>query len=320
MSSVLALLYMSFLPYFIFISVLALGTYRLWQHRNDTFLLKRSSFITFGLNISLIYAIIATMVVQYTMLFCTSYICQRIETLSFVTGLWLLFYFLNMKNFLIFFRYKWTHSIQQLKWQQLINPTDSSSESQKHETNWFIQHHNTFGSKKYIHRLFFILHLAGFTMHCASFLSTTNAVIASILGISSLLPPILFYPIIVAKTPSFNDIFFVQWESKMTSKILLFILFELFVIAALFTFHPSRILRGIVGGYAFAFSFFAMGYISTFQLIKKNMQWSEDAGLGDVKFNLKTILQNEESIHLFMLHLSKELRLFFCGYTDIHNL
>ena len=282
------------------------GTWQLWQQRTRTFVIKRSSFIAFGLNISLIYAIFATCMVQYTMLFCEGDNCARIESISFVTGLWLLFYFLNCKNFLIFFRYKWTHSIHQLKWQQLINPTD---DKKTHETNWFIQHHHTFGNNRFVYKLFSILHLIGFTLHCASFLVTSNVLIASILGICSLLPPILFYPIIVAKTPSFNDMFFVHWESKIHSRILLLILVELIIIATIISSaHFNIRIGGIVGGLLMSSSFVAMGVVSTFLITKKYDKSREhDKSTIDRKQTLKTILSNEDSIHLFMLHLSKEL-------------
>merc|ERR1712129_346250 len=99
-----------------------MGSIRLQQYNCETFMNKRNLQMTNALNIVLILLIFTNQLVIF------GYV-HHPEGIIFLlsAGLWSICVFvwiclLAIRNWLIFYRYKWTYYVSTSKWQQIINP------------------------------------------------------------------------------------------------------------------------------------------------------------------------------------------------------
>merc|ERR1719242_692837 len=95
----------SIIPYVVFVPVSIYGNIRLWKQRNELFVQKRNIFVAFGLNCALIFQQIAAFLTHLSIL-SGSYIFIIIAFCIFFFSFWALLFFLNTKNWLIYFHQK----------------------------------------------------------------------------------------------------------------------------------------------------------------------------------------------------------------------
>eukprot|EP01084_Bolivina_argentea_P095924 172429_1 len=109
-----------------FVLIFIYGNLKLYYYRTETFLQKRSLFAVFGLNISLLFAILSHMGIIYAQTERNKdYFAYAIS--SYFASWFSIWTFLNTKNFLIFFKDKWTFYTLQLKWHKIINETSENA-------------------------------------------------------------------------------------------------------------------------------------------------------------------------------------------------
>eukprot|EP01084_Bolivina_argentea_P007618 14305_1 len=108
----------------IIIMIAIYSNLQLYKSRGEAFLKKRSLSGIFGLNISIILTILISLInMIYSEYFdYHSITMDSIFTMLYFALWFLIFVFLNVKSFLIHFRYKWQYYALQSQWQQIINP------------------------------------------------------------------------------------------------------------------------------------------------------------------------------------------------------
>eukprot|EP01084_Bolivina_argentea_P056642 103608_1 len=213
------------LPSIICIPISIYGNVKLYHYyRNQMFVQKRSLSTVFGLNISIIYAMFAGAFAKIALNFAQSIPAMRFGVCMYFLAWWLFLFFIITKNWMIFFRYKWTYYTLESEWQQLINPNTVKI---KNENNWFIRNNTKYGNLVYMYKLLGSLHCIGFLLCSVGVILRTANLYAEFLIIGalfiflSLLPPIICYVFIVCKTPAFQDAFYIHSESKLHSKLLI---------------------------------------------------------------------------------------------------
>ena len=375
----------SFIPYILFIPISIYYNKKLYQnYRNALFIQKRNISITMGLNCAFIFAMIASWFAHLSILYLNK-IAITISFSIFFTAYWILLFFLNTKNWMIYYHEKWTYYALDMKWQQIINDKvrDSATPS-----NWFIKNRHKYGNRRYIFKLFGILHAFGLILLITAqiILSTSDghpdAITYSIVMIIiTIIPYIIFYVFLTFKTPRFNDIFYIHWESQMHARLIVIMGIGLISFNMWYAIDFHKHVSAIWPMAMLCFPFvtlilFGMIMISTVLIIKKTKQdclkhgaialmhshirqptpsstakrpFSHNqlmtqhiqrqssaskslkdkrlsAGTGGrpkisatgskQRYTLDLILSNKDSFHLFMVHLSKELRILYitCHY------
>eukprot|EP01084_Bolivina_argentea_P203939 348231_1 len=293
----------------ILVSVSVYGNIKLFKCRQETFMKKRSAFIVFGLNIIFIAQMLNGCLIPIN--FNSFGIPWQFSKFPFFLTFifrWILLFFLNARNYIIYFQSHWTYNTVQLQWQQSINP------DVKNKKNWFIDHHKQYGNPSTIFKIFFILHfvglvigMVGVSIRLNAAISDTQSVLAIPLIIIPLLIAILFYLIILCKTPTFKSHqIYIHWESNLHSKLLGIELVGMFIFMICSVKISWTILISIFA-YFDILIYFVMNYVSTFQLINKNftaglaenIQHNNDIGIND-------ILSNKRAVHYFFMHLMAE--------------
>eukprot|EP01084_Bolivina_argentea_P125652 222597_1 len=240
-------------------------------------------------------------------------------------NLWLILLLLNIRNWSIWYKSHWTYNTVQLEWQQMINPNI------KNKKNWFIDNNKKYGNINWFAKRFFILHCVGFIFTIIGVsIRILNSkgydLILTILSISiivgSLLIPIIFYVIILWNTPTFHSSYvFIHWESQLQSKLLILSIIVLLFCQISSQFTTIYISIPIVC-LSNSYIFFAMNYVSTYALIRKNRTpIIQDAKQVDITLN--QTLSNKQAVHLFMVYLttefSIELLLSFIEFTQFEK-
>ena len=222
---------------FILILVAICFTYSLYGQRKKLYVQKRyhktlrngadypisySIDAIFGLNTAIIFG----MLMSVTTLLIQNYsnddtVDLIIDSASY--GPWfLIMLFLNVKNWNLFFRFKIQHYAVQSEWQKIINP----DETQKRlDHNWYIRNNKTWGNLSTVYAYFGVMH---WLLLCAvitidiiensNYVDNLTMTIIAVLSVAKIVLfvlPFLLYIGIEVKTPSFNDLFFIHWESRM---------------------------------------------------------------------------------------------------------
>eukprot|EP01083_Nonionella_stella_P135292 411578_1 len=288
----------SFLPYLLFIPCAIYGTMRLYHCKNELFVQKRNLSIALGLNCAFIFQMIASCLSHLSILH------------------------LN-HNWIIYYYEKWTYYVKDMEWQQIINPTVKDSGSKR---NWFITNRYKYGNRVYIFKLFGFLHFLGLTLsitaQCYLILSDDpNAIpISTAILICTIVPYNLFYAFLVFRTPRFNDIFNIHWESQMHVRLIVIVAIGLIAFTIWFAidFTPT------VAMLCFPFvtlMLFIMTMVSTLFVIGKTEKrdamsfmhahtaLSKGKSKEKRQYTMDCILETKETFHLFMAHLSKEFSL-----------
>ena len=349
------------------IAIAAVGTCRLYGHRREVYVQKRyhktlrnggryplcyNIDAIFGLNTAIILGMImsaATLLVPYYFeddgndqihltLECASY------------GPWfLIMLFLNVKNWTLYFKFKRQHFMVQSEWQKIINP----DETQKRlDHNWYIRNNKTWGNLSTVYIYFGILHLLAFCILITidvigkwRFIERSEVGTVAILNVVEIILavlPFILYIVIEAKTPHFNDLFFIHWESRMEAKLTAILIAILLTSDLMLTINESLSLFSILILTSLrSLVLFGNSFVSTFMVIRKNTphrsnsdesRWanlkpvnsrtpkaldhvaksesaSPSGSQSSIKFKgmfmLDQILMNPEALNLFMLHLSK---------------
>ena len=315
----------------------------------EMFIQKRKVSLLYGLNISIILLMVSQLCLQITMIH-LSFDHWFIPVSLYAICIWLMLFFLISKNWMIFYRSKWTFYTLQLEWQQLINPKLVTI---KNQNNWYISNNKKYGNSRYIYKLFGIISI----IQCAIFIICIAIVfiigfeimtiaIGAIGCLIDIFIPILFYGYIVRKTHPMQDIFWINWESKFHAKLL--IVFALILgtgsIGLVLHFHFYGSWEPIIFESTFVgICLFIMNYVSTQLVTKKSTHKHGDesdmemvntttpettnsptpniSSFTDITLN--TIMRNKQAFHLFMKHLGKEYSmeclLSFIEFTQFQN-
>eukprot|EP01084_Bolivina_argentea_P250932 420636_1 len=296
------------------ISVSIYSNIKLYHQKNEMYILKRSPVVLFGLNCTIILAMILYPFVAAGFLYFSPLALLFVMILFFFT--WFAFLsFLIIKNWMIYYKYHWTHYTIDYEWQQIINPNKTITNKQQ---NWFIKNKLKYGNSTYVAKRIFIAAFICFLIQLCTLILTISAtyvnwnVTVIFIGLLLLLIimciPIIIYTIIVCKTPAFDDIFSIHWESKMHSRCLITIA----IISMLSNVLPfiSSNPQSVVYGVPFLIiTLYIMNHISTFSIMKKNTHSNTYDRLNASKssvISLEMILADSIGFSEFMLHLSKE--------------
>ena len=288
------------------------------------FMKKRSLSLVYGLNIVLILAMISTTVTNAALFYFNDLIIMTCMTVWFICW-WLLLYFLTVKNWMIYFKYKWTFYTLQSKWQQLLN---RKIVTELQDKNWYIHNNHKYGNLKFIYKLFGAIYFSAFSTSSVAVLlmsnpnaSTKIKLIAACMQVTAVLPAIAGYFILVCKTPFIKDTFHIHWESKMHSRILMIMGFICVATNSLAVLTGSDSVIALGGGPTLVISFFAINFISTFGIVSKNTRKEDNDNTDSAKskghqqIQLDMVLKDKNSINAFMHHLSREYVVFCPVYT-----
>eukprot|EP01084_Bolivina_argentea_P152153 265458_1 len=253
---------------FIYLLISIYGNIKLSKFRDQMFIQKRNTVIVFGLNITFIITMIILSLAQVAAEHFDPLTDLPFSLLSMIC-IWLYLYFVNIKNWIIYYKSKWTYYTVQLQWQLLINKNYA-----KHNIgNWYITNNYKYGNPLYISKLFGLFHGFGLliTMVCipAYKLNLGGHGNKFILCLLTTFIAACFYIITVCKTPSFQDTFFIQWESKMHAKLSLILIIGLIINACVVAIINNPLIGRLVAAAIINSVLFALNYTSTFIILSK---------------------------------------------------
>eukprot|EP01083_Nonionella_stella_P134110 408028_1 len=286
---------------------------QLYSHRNEMFLRKRSTSLTvlFCLNICIILTMFVIALTELTTFHSSDHsVVHLISFNLYLVSWWFILYFLLLKSWLLYYKYHWTYHTLQSEWQLLIN-----SKSTK-QTNFFVKNHTTYGNTCHMAKVFGALCGIGVIVCLTGELKSAMDSNYPIVDISliclsiSMAPVIVFYVIIVFKTPFIEDPFYIHWESKWQARIL-FIMCIAFLVMEIFNVFVHYYKALLIADPILELLLFALHYLSTAYIMSKNAEHetkdsnkAKQSSPSSVK--LVEILSNKDALHQFMLHLSKE--------------
>eukprot|EP01084_Bolivina_argentea_P007966 14909_1 len=325
---------LSLIPYVFVIPLTIYWNTILWKHRSAMFVQKRSVFILFGMNMSLLVVIITSVNSQIGIMYNLGIFLSR--TLPMIIAWTAMLFFLITKNWLIYWRFYWQYYTLQLSWQRLIN---SKVINNPQHNNKFVKYNHKYG------RIAFTAQVCGtVALFCAvmnilfyalsEYGYVTLGRVFATFAMLSMLFLVILYVIIVCKTPVFQDTFFIHWESKIIAKILLstmLITLALVTTVLLVQVHEKSYLYLAIFLFPIlAISLCIMSYVSTMVIINKNTNNSSGASANNdekhimtelaysthkiassidsngISIDVNMILADEQCVNLFMRHLSKE--------------
>ena len=297
---------------FVFIPISIIGIRKLWSYKNESFIIKRFPFIVFGLNISYVIIMIFCSISQFIFILTINnqYIAYITSNIFYFLSLWLLLYFLNVRNWMILHNYYWRNEKQQ-EWKTIINPTHPKNDKNS-------KYNQNLRNIKRISFKFAIIHIIGFLICVSSTIiicsnNEIHVIEGSIIEILFLSPAIIYYIWIVWKTPHFKDILWIYHESKIYSRLLASLGIINIIYCILFTIvDRNKYWIWIVIAIMSTVSIFAfiLCYISTFIIINKNSpkpNLKNQVPSCHSEITIELILSNYEALELFVQHLSKEL-------------
>eukprot|EP01084_Bolivina_argentea_P305097 527050_1 len=314
--------------YVIWVAILISASYLTIHSRSyvsTTWMKKRNISVFYTLNISLIITIICFLMFS---IYCVHY-HKSILTLSIGISIWVLSLFgwmfaLLIKNWMIYYNYKYSFYIQQSKWQQIVNPKIYITSQ-----NWFIRNHQTYGQLNYIFKSF-LLGMTTCAILCCLIWTITAVfvhqnmflflIIGCVCSMLLFIPWEGIYVFCVWNTPALDDAFQIHWESKTHAK-LLGISLPIAPISSIYMGITGDIRSAFVACFFASLILFSMIIISTV-LIPKKMEHQQKMHMhmkmildNSNKVTLQMVLSNEITLNLFMNHLSTEYSmeiLLFC--------
>merc|ERR1712013_829167 len=236
-----------------------------------------------------------------------------------------IFLILNVKNWIIYFRYKWTYFALKFNWQRIINAQTSQAEE---GSNWYINNNSKYGCLSFVYFWFGLVHFIGFAASVC--LMASHALVTSmsepmsitfgVLVIILLFVPVVAYMAIVCKTPRLKDTFSIHWESKMHAKVALVLVVGCFVVALTKSVSDDHTMSMTVAIFSIPYALFGMVYLSTFSVMSRNecdedaqdksrdveIFSRSDAENDGVFISLKDVLCHPETLNLLMVYLGKE--------------
>ena len=188
-----------------------------------------------------------------------------------------------------------------------------------------------------MYRLLGVLHLSACiicSVLIAVFLNhSTFKYLIPLIGVTVCGAAVIFYCIIRIKTPSFNDMFYIHWESKIVARILSIGVILFFITGGLHAANVNNTLFGSMQQVIAVIQCFMLHYVCTIMIISKNSDTKfqslhrllahvlakssaddKDKAMIDIRnVQLNDILSDENNLNAFMKYLSRELRyLFVC--------
>eukprot|EP01084_Bolivina_argentea_P095925 172433_1 len=305
------------------------GNYKLYAISNSMSIQKRKPSIVFGTNASLIILMIAftTVCVAKIHTKTTSAFSFISDTLALISGYMYMFFCIT-KQWMIFYKQKWTFYTLQTKWQNVIADLDNNNNQ-----NWFITNNNKYGSLSYMYRVFAIYHIFGILLGVMGSVTYNLNIFDNYVTALATVPflfSVIFLSIIIYKTPKYeeiDDIFFISWETKIHSRLLSILL--LIFISHQIAFGLINIqISSIIFYPMYILNIYAIHHVSTYLIYSKHYHMIEDdmsllipssptnssmtlkrksyIDGNKQTISLKQILSTNESINLFMIHLSHE--------------
>ena len=172
------------------------GNIKLHSQNNEMYLHKRSLRVFYALNYSIILSMASLIFISFAFVYFAP-IIQVIACICCLISSWFFLMLLVTKNWMIFYKYKWTHYTMQCKWQQLIN--DKIAEQQK---NWFLLNNTKWGNLYYIAKVIggycifgCIACSVGLSWAILSEWAIMPLIIATIIANLALSPIVIFYGI-----------------------------------------------------------------------------------------------------------------------------
>eukprot|EP01083_Nonionella_stella_P052962 140320_1 len=292
---------------------------KIFKFNGEMFIQKRSTSLIYGFNISCITNMFTTIFVSLIRLVHHHSYYTTLHYIGFITwflSLWSIIFFLISKTWMIYFKYYWTHYTIESEWIQIINKNALTSTTNSQQ-NWFIKNNRKYGNLHYVYKYVCLFCTIGVLINlCAVIIFVKNDLASGVhthdmtagflvlaLLFVSLNPPIMFYAYIAWKTPACDDIFYIHWEAKMHAKLLLLLGF-FFLLSTVWFIVSGDWTSVTLGMLTMDLILFAMIYVSTCMIATKN-QWKHDSSQRK-KVELEEILTNEDAIHSFMIHLSRE--------------
>lgn len=320
--------FLRLLPIFpvVFCAIVSIyGNYKLSRCRNKMFVKKRPSSLM--LNTVMIIGMFGV-VLAYVSTLPGIAPGITVVVLGLFFMIWcVIFLILNVKNWIIFFRYKWTYFALKFNWQRIINAQTSQAEE---GSNWYIINNSKYGSLSFVYFWFGLLHFIGFAASVC--LMASRALVTSmsepmsitfgVLVIILLFVPVVAYMVIVCKTPRLKDTFSIHWESKMHAKVALVLVVGCFVVALTKSVSDDHTMSMTVAIFSIPYALFGMVYLSTFSVMSRNecsedmqsdkardveiFSRSDNAENDGMFIRLKDVLCHPETLNLLMVYLGKE--------------
>ena len=263
--------------------------------------------------------------------------------LSWFLCLW----FLLTKNWILFFKSKWTYFTLQLEWQQLIN---SNKAIYNHQSNWFIRNNNKYGKTKNVLIIFGTIAFVGWLITCYGVILiiwTNKHPMMRTLSISMIvfifLIVIILYNILVFKTPAANDIFYIHHENRLHATVMFIVVLLYGIMNGIFTTmdHLYVIYSSCVIWPIISLLLTSMIYISTKLVIVKNKDYKDlplqlansisksrtrsqrSNSKRTIHITLEMVLKHKKAFHHFMVHMSREYVyyvyiIYILCITDLH--
>jgi len=323
MSNVRILNIVVVIPALIWLSLATYGIHKLNQHKNDEYIRKRPRWVLFGINISLFMGMLSTILMSPVFAFpseLVSIYVMAIAVSCVALNLWCIIGMLTIRSWLIFYHYHLSHFLVESHWKEII---DSKYQSTR---NWFVANQHTFGNLQYVARLFGAVHfLMGVMCSVAVVMrvqydeSSSSSSYFQVFTIGMTSIAVLFYAVIVCKTPRFNDYHLIHRESALQSCIIALTVPFAIVANVVERFSNLSVFFAILSSGA-SLLFFAMLYVSTFWLLSKSERHNDSlrgGGGGDrtdqernagakLTVTFEAILINKLAFDAFMEHLFSE--------------
>ena len=140
--------------------------YKQRKFNHKMFMKKRSLSLYYSLNISIIGSMAGTILI-FSAFIRFSVIQQMIMCSIGAFFVFNFLYLMLVKNWMIYYKYKWTYYTIQLKWSHIINSRNASTEAKK---NWFINNNKKYGNLSYIYKLLAIYVIIAY-LFCSIFIS-----------------------------------------------------------------------------------------------------------------------------------------------------
>lgn len=298
---------------------------------------RRSKSIHYKLNISLTITIISWNLLDINFSYYNNEILGIITIFSSVISAFYIVYILFIKNWMLFYKFKWTFYTMQYQWIHIIN--SQLSQNKEYKENWFIKNNHKYGNLKYISKLFGIIYVIYTFITAILYAIASNSnidtitiprLIASIFQLITL--PIIggLYYYLVRKTPKNNfgnDKYFIHSECKIHSKLLLLAVLSTVIGTILWNIiNDGKQYEIVVLSNLFTnLCLFLMIYISTMYLYNKYVQENKVQFLqlidhkNIIEFE-NDILCSENALNALMMLLSREYAMeILLSFIEFHQ-
>eukprot|EP01083_Nonionella_stella_P066663 175768_1 len=318
------------------------GNLKLVQCLNTAFIQKRKQSVLFGLNLSLMCLIISFCVLSASHIQQTPLV-KFIGSISTLISYYLFLFFCVTRQWMIYYTHRYTFYTSQSQWQHIISDTVTTDNwfiLNKHKFGSLRYIYHIFGIAFACAGLCTVVYLC--IVHFYNIHPTTTLRILFLPLIA--MPPlcvVVAFIVIVCKTPRFaeiDDIFFIGWESKIHSRLLCLLLCTFIAFTVLQYVTDEATSAAICYPFYILISY-GMHHVSTYSIYAKHVEqmnsnprmnmprmsissyvtdWLDSGSIssatgsdresrvGKGSIKLGKVLSTQDTMHLFMVHLSKE--------------